>query len=176
MPDHSAGAPGLHTALLRHTGYLLSRCGMYAARQFGERLQTLGLTPRLWGALNVLDHEGTVSQQQLGQAIGMDPSSMVSTIDELESAGLVERRRHPSDRRAHALHMTSKGRETLASGRKLAKQAHNELLAPLSADERRALHDLLLKIAVGAGGGPGASAPADGAIPSGPPRSGAAGD
>ena len=50
-----------------------------------------------------------MTQQQLGRAIGMDPSSMVSTIDELEAKGWVERRRHPTDRRAYALHITERG-------------------------------------------------------------------
>ena len=56
-----------------------------------------------------------MTQQQLGRAIGMDPSSMVSTIDELEAKGWVERRRHPTDRRAYALHITDAGRETLTA-------------------------------------------------------------
>jgi DNA-binding MarR family transcriptional regulator len=163
MPDSgpSAGAPGLHGALVRYTGYLVSRCGAFASRQFAERLDSIGLTPRMWGALNVLDAEGPVSQHQLGKAIGMDPSSMVGTIDELESRGLVERRRHPSDRRAHALHVTAAGRRTLTRGRKLAMGAQNDLLAPLSPEDRSQLHDLLLRIAQAA------SAPEPPAGPSG---------
>ena len=151
MADTSSGAPGLHAALVRNTGYLLSRLGFYASRQFALRLESLGLTPRMWGAMNVLDHEGAVTQQQLGRAIGMDPSSMVSTIDELEARGWVERRRHPTDRRAHALHITDAGRETLARGRRLARGAQDELLAPLDEAERAQLHELLLRLALAAG-------------------------
>jgi DNA-binding MarR family transcriptional regulator len=77
----------------------------------------------------------------------MDPSSMVATIDELEAKGLVERRAHPSDRRAHALHITRRGRQTLTRGRELARGAQEELLAPLSAEERDQLHALLLRLA-----------------------------
>jgi DNA-binding MarR family transcriptional regulator len=73
---------------------------------------------------------------------------MVSTIDELEAAGLVERHRHPSDRRAHALHLTDEGRARLARGRGLAKQAQEDLLAPLNATERKQLHDLLFRLAM----------------------------
>src|SRR5438309_1568254 len=135
--------PGLHAALVRHTGYLISRVGFYAQRQFSARIEQLGLTPRMWGALNVLDAEGAISQQELGKSIGMDPSTMVSTIDELESRGLVQRRSHPTDRRAHALHLTDEGRDTLKRGRALAAQAQNELLAPLDAKERKLLHHLL---------------------------------
>ncbi len=144
------GAPGLHSALVRHTGYLLSRLGWYASRRFGERLQTLELTPRMWGALNVLDAASPISQHQLGRSIGMDPSSMVGAIDELEDLGLVERRPNPSDRRAHALYITDAGRDRLRAGRRLAKLAQDELLAPLSGPERDQLHGLLMRLAEGA--------------------------
>ncbi len=139
--------PALHPALTRNTGYLISRCGLYASGHFARRIESIGLTPRLWGALNVLDADGPVSQQQLGQAVGMDPSSMVGTIDELESRGLVQRRPHMTDRRAHALHVTDEGRRTLTRGRRLAKVAQEELLAPLNEADRRHLHALLLRVA-----------------------------
>jgi DNA-binding MarR family transcriptional regulator len=121
--------------------------GHVAAKQFAAKMEVLGLTPRMWGALNVLDAEGEITQQTLGKCTGIDPSSMVSTIDDLEAAGLVERRRHPSDRRAHALHVTELGCETLAKGRALARHAQEDLLAPLSTEERRQLHDLLFRLA-----------------------------
>jgi DNA-binding MarR family transcriptional regulator len=142
------GPPGLPDALKRYTGFLLSRVGTIAQKRFAARLESLGLTTRMWGALNVLDHAGAITQGALCKGTGMDPSSMVSTIDELEAKGLVERRPHPSDRRAHALHITDAGRETLARGRRIARQAQEELLAPLDDDEREQLRALLLRIAV----------------------------
>ncbi len=121
---------------------------MVAQKRFAERIESLGLNPRMWGALNVLDAEGAITQHALCQGIGIDPSSMVATIDELESKGLVERRRHPSDRRAHALHLTTQGRQTLTRGRELASRAQDELLAPLNEEEREQLHGLLLRLAL----------------------------
>jgi DNA-binding MarR family transcriptional regulator len=140
----------LHAALSRNTGYLVSRVGAFAQRRFAERIATLGLTTRMWGALNVLEAEQPITQQALGKAVEADPSSMVATIDQLESQGLVERRPHPSDRRANALHMTAAGERTLRQGRKLAREAQEELLGPLDEDERRQLHELLFKLAVAA--------------------------
>jgi DNA-binding MarR family transcriptional regulator len=126
----------------------MARMGMVAAKQFSERIEQLGLNTRMWGALNVLEAEGAITQHALGKCTGIDPSSMVSTIDDLEEQGLVERQRHPTDRRAHALHITDKGRETLARGRQLARGAQDDLLAPLSAAERKELHGLLLRLAL----------------------------
>jgi DNA-binding MarR family transcriptional regulator len=144
----SAGdGESFHPALSRNTGYLISRLGALGQRRFAERMASLGLTPRMWGALNVLDHEGPLSQHALGRCVGMDPSSMVSTIDELEAKGLVQRRRHPNDRRAYALHITDEGHDVLGRGRQLARGAQEELLGGLDADERAQLHALLLKVA-----------------------------
>lgn len=140
----------LHEALARNTGFLISRLGWFAQKRFSERIAAVGLTPRAWGALNVLDKEGAITQHALCREIGMDPSSMVATIDELEAQGLVERRRNPQDRRAHALHVTELGRTTLSQGRKLARQAQEELLAPLSPEERDQLHGLLLRLVANA--------------------------
>jgi DNA-binding MarR family transcriptional regulator len=142
-----AGPPKVHAALAKHTGFLLSRAGMIAQRRFAAQLESIGMNLRMWGALNVLDHEGEITQHALGVCVGADPSTVVATVDELEAKGLVERRRHPSDRRAHALHVTERGRETLAEGRRLAARAQQELLAPLDGEEREQLHGLLTKLA-----------------------------
>jgi DNA-binding MarR family transcriptional regulator len=122
--------------------------GHVAAKQFSLRLEQLGLTTRMWGALNVLEAEGAITQQKLGKCTGIDPSSMVSTIDDLEASGLVERRQHPNDRRAHALHITELGGTTLKQGRELARRAQEDLLEPLSPEERKQLHGLLLRLAM----------------------------
>jgi DNA-binding MarR family transcriptional regulator len=154
-------AQGLPDVLTRYPGFLLSRMGMVAQKHFSARLETIGLTPRMWGALNVLEGAGPTTQHGLCKSTGMDPSSMVATIDELERQGLVERRAHPTDRRAHALHVTDTGRETLTRGRKIALAAQDELLAPLSAEEREQLRSLLLTLAVASHGAakPAAEAP-----------------
>jgi DNA-binding MarR family transcriptional regulator len=70
---------------------------------------------------------------------------MVKMIDELEAAGLAERRRRPSDRRAWEISITAKGRRTLERARGLAKQVEGEVLGGLPASERRQLVALLRK-------------------------------
>jgi DNA-binding MarR family transcriptional regulator len=141
-----------HPALARNTGFLLSRIGDITRRQFAENLSPLELTPRMFGVMNVLDSAGPVTQLALCRSVGMDPSSMVGAIDELEARGLVERRRNPQDRRAHALHVTDAGRELLGRARQVAQKSQQELLDPLSSEERAQLHELLLRLAGGLGG------------------------
>src|SRR5262245_16510597 len=49
-------------------------------------------------------------QTQLVQGTGIEKSSVVLFLDALESEGWIERRPHAADRRAHAVHLTRKGR------------------------------------------------------------------
>jgi len=75
--------------------------------------------------------------------MGIDPSTMVSLLDELESAGLAKRRPHPRDRRARQVSITPKGRRLLQRARKMALEAEDEVLRGLTAAERRELLTLL---------------------------------
>jgi DNA-binding MarR family transcriptional regulator len=75
--------------------------------------------------------------------MGIDPSAMVKLINQLEDAGLAERRRRPNDRRAWEVVITSKGRRTLGRARKLATEIEDDVLAGLTAGERRQLMTLL---------------------------------
>src|SRR5436305_9862401 len=78
-------------------GQLFFRLWRSSHTRTAERLSSIGLTPALFALLNVLGaREGTI-QQQLSSDMGIDPSAMVKLIDELEGAGLAERRRRPSD-------------------------------------------------------------------------------
>lgn len=151
MTSHEQPPFVLHSEMAqRFVGYLLGRLGLFAASQFDARMESVGLDRRQWGVLNALDNEqGFMTQQQLGRSIAIHPSTMVATIDELETEGLVERGPHPSDRRAHAVSLTDHGYATLDRARRLAGEAQGELMAPLTAAEQATLHQLLLKLAEG---------------------------
>jgi MarR family transcriptional regulator for hemolysin len=79
----------------------------------------------------------------LGSALGIDRSTMVSLIDQLESAGLAKRRPSATDRRAREISITPKGRRLLQQARGLASDVEDEVLAGLTARERRELLALL---------------------------------
>jgi DNA-binding MarR family transcriptional regulator len=115
-----------------------------AARAIAEpALAPLGLSPKGFGALAILVREGPVSQQRLGAKQGVDRTTTVAVVDDLERAGFVERRRDPSDRRAYSLQPTAKGRRVLERAAEAATRAEDEFLAPLSAADRLRLKQLL---------------------------------
>jgi DNA-binding MarR family transcriptional regulator len=127
--------------------YLLSKVGRRQSARFAELLKPLRLRPKLFALMNAVDLADGPSQQQLGAALGLDPSGLITAIDELEAAGLLERRRAPDDRRRHALFLTRAGQAKLATAREASRTRGQELIAPLSDAEAQTLHDLLQRIA-----------------------------
>jgi DNA-binding MarR family transcriptional regulator len=141
--------------------FLLSQVGILASQRFARRIAEIGLHPPQFRVMNVIDAAEGRSQQQIAEAIGAPPSRMVAIVDELEDAGLVERRPQPSDRRVRALHLTAAGRRKLAAGRKIAAEHEEELMQGLSAADRERLAALLQKVVyeqgIGSGVHPGLS-------------------
>ena len=124
-------------------GQLFFRLWRASHTRTAETLNSIGLTPALFALLNVLGAREGAIQQQLSSDMGIDPSAMVKLINELEGTGLAERGRRPGDRRAWEVSITPKGRRTLARGRLFAAQVEDDVLAGLSAGDRRQLIDLL---------------------------------
>lgn len=133
--------------LTRFPGYLLARLGEASRRRFARALQGQNLHPRDFGVMTLIDSHPGSTQQQLHEMSGIDPSTMVAVIDELESVGLAERRPHPGDRRARTIFLTGRGKQTLAQVQSLAAELQKEMFAPLTAAERRTFHELLRKLA-----------------------------
>ncbi len=134
--------------LAQFPGYLLARLGESSRRRFREALeQAGGLHPRLFGVMTMVAAQPGMTQQQLHEQTGIDPSSMVAVIDELEQQGLAERRAHPGDRRARAIYLTETGLQTLERVKRIVAELQRELFAPLTAEEARTMHALLRKLA-----------------------------
>jgi DNA-binding MarR family transcriptional regulator len=108
-----------------------------------DALASVGLTPALFALLNVIGAREGAIQQELGTALGIDRSTMVSLVDQLESAHLARRRLSATDRRAREVAITPKGRRLLLRARALISQVEDEVLAGLTNDERRELVALL---------------------------------
>jgi DNA-binding MarR family transcriptional regulator len=135
------------TPLTERAGFLVSQLGFYAAERFAERLAPLGLQPRHFGLLTNLSRRDGQSQQRLADTMGIHRNAMVGLIDDLEARGLVERRRHPADRRAHAVHLTGTAHELLLKAQREADAHDAELLAALDEADRSRLVALLRRVA-----------------------------
>jgi DNA-binding MarR family transcriptional regulator len=138
-----ATKPSPDVAVAEFAGQLFFRLWRLSHTRTAEALETIGLTPPLFALLNVLAARKGAIQQELGSAMGIDPSTMVSLIDQLESAGLAERRPHPRDRRAREVGITPKGTRILEQARALAQRVERDVLRGLTPTERRQLLTLL---------------------------------
>jgi DNA-binding MarR family transcriptional regulator len=149
-----SGSRRLPPALGDRAGYLLARTHRAVHARAEEALAPIGLgpdavdcSPRHVGCLRVIAEEGPLSQQELGELIDVDRTTIVAVVDWLELEGFVERKRNPADRRAYALQTTPAGRRWLARADRALRDAEPEFLAPLSGAERRQLKALLRKLA-----------------------------
>jgi DNA-binding MarR family transcriptional regulator len=147
---HSPGRP-----LTDRAAFLISQLGYHSAARFAERLRPLGLHPRHFGLLSHLAAADGQTQQQLADALAIHRNAMVGLVDDLEQRGLVARHRHPDDRRAHAVHLTTAARELLAQAQPVADEHDAELLAGLDEPDQRQLVSLLQRLAHHAGLAPG---------------------
>ncbi|MFY9578848.1 MAG: MarR family transcriptional regulator [Gaiellaceae bacterium] len=134
-------------ALRSSTSHLLKRLGWVAKERALAAYETTGLTPYHYAVLALLDEEPPETQAMIADALGYDRSHLVGLLDELEERGLIERRRDPSDRRRHLVSLTPEGTRTLNRLRSIARSVDDEFFAPLDAEQREALHALLLQLA-----------------------------
>jgi DNA-binding MarR family transcriptional regulator len=120
---------------------LLTRFAWTAFRRLTPEL--LGVKLKEYFALRQLRDEGRMTQSSLCSAMNVDANYMVLMLNDLESAGYVERRRDPADRRRHIVELTDAGHEAIAQAERAMDEMEDEVLGSLSAEDRAMLRDLL---------------------------------
>jgi DNA-binding MarR family transcriptional regulator len=106
-------------------------------------LAPLGLRARHLIALTVLRDHGSGTQQALAATLQIDSTNLVGLLNELESDGLITRRRSIDDRRRHIVEMTDEGARRLAEAEIALAAAEDEVFSALDGDQRETLHGLL---------------------------------
>jgi DNA-binding MarR family transcriptional regulator len=137
--------------------FLLYRTAEASHRLANRMLGPTGLTARQVGILTLVVERAPMTQTALGGELQIDRTTMVELIDDLEAKGMVDRRRHPTDRRAFLIHPTKRGRAAQVASVKILDRQQEAFLATLSQDERRVLGDLLNRIYVASRDLPGVS-------------------
>jgi DNA-binding MarR family transcriptional regulator len=132
--------------LLDRMAFLLIKAAFKLRELTEEALKPYGLIGKHWGILSVLKEKGNLTQHDIGKCVHMDRSTMVNMIDDLEKAGLVERRPNASDRRAYSVFMTEKGKSILPECSRLGTAAEKKFLSILSPKEQKELAHLLKKL------------------------------
>jgi len=132
-------------SLADRDGALLVIAARTGQQLAARRLAPMGLTVQLCGVLNRLA-VGPISQHELGEQLGIDRTTMVEVIDDLEASGVVVRQRNSADRRSYSIQLTAKGRTVQKRAAKAFDAAADEFFGPLKARERHILADMMRRL------------------------------
>jgi DNA-binding MarR family transcriptional regulator len=116
-----------------------------ARRRLDRALAPLGLRTREFWLLAIAG-AGDVSQHEIADLCGIDPSSLVAVLDDLERRGWLHRQRNPSDRRMQWVQRTEAGDRLFARALPRARRAEARQLAVLSAAHQRQLVAAMRKL------------------------------
>lgn len=137
--DASDVVPLVPTFLTEEASCVLVKIGQVMLRLVDARLEPFGLRTRHYSMLRTIIEQGPMSQQELGAQLRIDKATMVSSVDLLERAGLVERGRVAHDRKRYALTATPQGRELADRITSDLGELDDQLLADLDPGQRDGL-------------------------------------
>lgn len=140
--------------LSQWTGFALGWVSGLGLQFYEAALAPLHLRAGQLAILTLLDNEGAVVQARLSERLQIDKATMVSLLNDLEQQGLIERRPHPSDRRAFEVHLLEPGQQRIKQAEHVSAVATKRFFGVLTAVEQQTLHTLLSRLATG-----GASVP-----------------
>lgn len=137
-----------HEIPSRTLGFVLNDVARLLRKRFEQRARaaSLGLTRAQSSVLANLARQEGVNQAALAQILDLEPITLARLLDRLQSAGLIERRADPRDRRAHLLYLTEAAYPLLDRIFALAAQVREDALAGVAEAERSRLLDLLAKM------------------------------
>ena len=117
---------------------LLRRAWYGLNQAFRRRIAHLEITPDQFTVLRTLlegDPLG-LTQRELTQLMSSDPNTVASLLQRMEESGLVERKAHEKDRRAHRIRLLESGRTKYEAARALAVELQSEVLEVIPATRR----------------------------------------
>jgi DNA-binding MarR family transcriptional regulator len=127
-------------------GYNARRAALAVIGVFLQRMAPFGLRPVDFSVLTLIAHNPGITSRQLCAALDILPPNLVGMIKSLDQRGLIERRVHPTDRRAQGLHLSPAGRKLQKSAQTTATQLESDVASHLSTDELDTLKTLLRKV------------------------------
>lgn len=127
-------------------GFVMKDIGRLYVKLFETAAEHLGITFAEAKVLISLSRTPAVSQIQLAEQTLVEPMSLVRILDRMERDGWIERRPHPTDRRAHQLHLTASAEPMLGKILKVSTQLRVQSLSGFRPEERAVLIGLLERL------------------------------
>lgn len=127
----------------QNLGFYLSDVSRLIRRRFDSYARADGLTGAQWRVLlTVAKHPG-INQGQLAEALEVEPITICRMIDRMESAGLVERRADPGDRRARLIFPADDAERLIAAAASHGTRVIESATAGLAPEDRERLLGLM---------------------------------
>ena len=124
-------------------GFLLNDTSRLLRKRFEQRARGFGLTRAQWQALAYLSRNEGIQQSALADILELEPITLGRIIDRLEAAGLLQRRRHKSDRRIWQLYLEPKAHDLLEHMSAIGDATRAEALEGVSEEDRAVLTRVL---------------------------------
>lgn len=116
-------------------GLLLIDTGRLLRKRFEQNVRGTGLTRAQWQVLKEIYVQEGLNQGALAELLEVEPITVGRLVDRLEQAGLIERRPHPTDRRAWSLYLMPAAHPLLETLKGIAAETRAELLQGMSDTE-----------------------------------------
>jgi len=124
-------------------GFLLHDVARLLRKRFEQRARGIGLTRSQWQVLAYLSLNEGIHQGGLAEILEIEAITLVRLLDKLEQRGLIERRRHATDRRIRQLHLTPQAHPLLEQMRELGDLTRGEALLGIPLPDQEQLMRLL---------------------------------
>ncbi|MER7798311.1 MarR family winged helix-turn-helix transcriptional regulator [Microbacterium sp. NPDC096154] len=136
-----------HLPLSGDTAFLLARANARSLAAAHDALGAHGLRVRSYSVLALAAAEARLSQRDIAEYLWLDPSQVVSLVDDLQQRGLVTREPDENDRRAKVVVATDEGRRLHRAAARAVREREQETLEPLDETDRDRLRELLMRLA-----------------------------
>lgn len=131
---------------IEHLPWEIAETAHSVRRAFDRRALKLGVTRAQWRLMLRLAASPSLRQVEVAELLDIEPITLCRIVDRLEEAGLVERQRDPSDRRAWLLNLTESAEPLLEKLRGIATELSAEAFEGLEMAQLDALRSGLARI------------------------------
>lgn len=126
--------------------YLASQLAKGFARSLQQRAAGLGFSPGQFPILLELWAEDGLTQKQLLERVDIEQATMANTLARMARDGLIERKPHPSDKRAQLIFLTPSARAMEDEAVKIAREADLALFDGFRAFERELMLEYIRRL------------------------------
>jgi DNA-binding MarR family transcriptional regulator len=130
-------------ALAGHAGYAVRRFQIWIFQDFIRTLAAVDIRPTQYSVMTVIGANPGLSQMAVAKRLGIERARLVHLLDSLEQRELVSRIRSATDRRSHALHLTARGKASLAQFKRLAAEHERHVAEKIGKENREKLLQIL---------------------------------